>query len=104
MQIAVVYLAVLAVAGMVFVFCSFWVYHYVDEAVDGEEEYGMYGMGEQHGVGGLNAGDWLSPMGGVGASSAGGGGELHYRPRGGNEAALLAEAKERAHLEGRLPQ
>lgn len=29
-EIAVIYLGVAAIAGAVFVFCSFWVYHYVD--------------------------------------------------------------------------
>jgi len=29
-EIAVIYLGVAAIAGAVFMFCSFWVYHYVD--------------------------------------------------------------------------
>lgn len=36
-QSAVVYLAVAALAGGAFVFCSFWVYHYVDLEHGGEE-------------------------------------------------------------------
>ena len=30
MEIAVIYLATFAVAGGIFMFCSFWIYHYVD--------------------------------------------------------------------------
>lgn len=30
LQIAIVYLAVAALAGSIFTFCGFWVYHYID--------------------------------------------------------------------------
>jgi hypothetical protein len=37
-QIAVVYLAVAAVASTIFLFCSFWVYHFVDLEHDAIDE------------------------------------------------------------------
>lgn len=42
-QIAVVYLGVGALATMIFVFCGFWVYHYIDlEAVETQLETGSF--------------------------------------------------------------
>lgn len=76
-------------------FCSFWVYHYVEEG--DEEEVDAHGVVDQFG-GHLGVGGWLGPLGGSAASNAG----VQYRQRGGSEAAVLAEAKERAHAEGRV--
>jgi hypothetical protein len=36
MQIAIMYLTVFAGAGTMFVFCSFWVYHYVQLDLDAD--------------------------------------------------------------------
>lgn len=34
LEIAVMYLSVCAVAGATFIFCGFWIYHYVDLGLD----------------------------------------------------------------------
>lgn len=62
-----------------------------------EEEVDVNGVGDQFG-GHLGVGGWLGPLGGDAASNGG----VQYRQRGGSEAAVLAEAKERAHMEGRV--
>lgn len=75
-QIAVVYLTVFAGAGTVFVFCSFWVYHYVDLEFDEREDYRVgpsqltssgalntFGMSEEGGSSSRNPNshDWRLP-------------------------------------------
>ncbi|KAF1977177.1 hypothetical protein BU23DRAFT_500977 [Bimuria novae-zelandiae CBS 107.79] len=40
-NIAVIYLAVFAFAGSLFIFCSFWVYHYIDSGMDAEEDFAL---------------------------------------------------------------
>lgn len=37
-QIAVTYISFIAVAGPAYVFCSYWVYHYVDLGFDASNE------------------------------------------------------------------
>lgn len=41
-KIAVVYLAICAIAGSTFVFCSYWIYHYIDVEDHGEEMGEMF--------------------------------------------------------------
>lgn len=75
-------------------------YHYVDSALDGHEEYDLDVFEGGHETSQLSLDIWPSPFGGGPSGST----TLHHRQRDNNEYALAAEAKERAHLEGRLFQ
>ena len=76
-------------------------YHYVDSALDGHEDFALEIVEGGNEANQSGFGTWLAPLGG---SAPPGISVLHHRQRDGNEAAMAAEARERAHLENRLYQ
>lgn len=67
-KIAVIYLTVFALAGTLFVFCSFWVYHYVESDVDGEEDVDSDDAYNERDRNQLGLGNMLIPFGEGGPS------------------------------------
>ncbi|KAF2450957.1 hypothetical protein P171DRAFT_427223 [Karstenula rhodostoma CBS 690.94] len=82
-NVAVVYLVVLVLAGALFVFCSFWIYHYVSAGLDGGDYFAGNSLwdeedGNEMSLGKLSFRNVLAPFGEEGPATTT---AIHYRQR-----------------------
>ncbi|KAK7180470.1 hypothetical protein DPSP01_009993 [Paraphaeosphaeria sporulosa] len=83
-NIAVVYLVVMTLAGALFVFCSFWIYHYVSPGVDGEDHFAENRLWNEEDGNEINLRE-LSGRGLLTPIGEGRPATMHYRPRAAQE-------------------